>query len=76
MKNDQFFQRMIKDAMPNTVVTNYIVVAECVSESGTDLQVILSDSVTPWLASGMLEFASDMLYSGQNSFHTIEDEGE
>ena len=76
MSDDQFFEKMINDAMPDAVVTNYVIIAEIVSESGTDLQLILSDSATPWLASGMLEFASDMLYSGQHQFHSIEDEDE
>lgn len=74
MSDDNFFQRMINDAMPNTVVTNYVIVAEVVTEQGTDLQVILSQSATPWLVSGMLEFASDMLYNGQHEFHNIYEE--
>lgn len=76
MNDDHFFEKMINEAMPNAVVTNYVIVAEVVSESGTDLQMILSDGATPWLASGMLEFASDMLYSGQHQFHSIEEEDE
>ena len=70
------FQAMINDSMPDALVSNYIIVAEVVSETGTDLQMILSDGITPWLASGMLEFASDMLFTGQHEFHSMEDEEE
>jgi hypothetical protein len=76
MTNDDFFQKMINDAMPNMVITNYVVVAEVVTENGTDLQMMLSRSATPWLASGMLEFASDMLFSGQHEFFNIDEEEE
>ena len=67
---------MINDSMPDALVSNYIIVAEVVSETGTDLQMLLSDGITPWLASGMLEFASDMLFTGQHEFHSMEDEEE
>lgn len=70
------FQAMINDSMPDALVSNYIIVAEVVSETGTDLQMLLSDGITPWLASGMLEFASDMLFTGQHEFHSMEDEEE
>ena len=70
------FQAMINDSMPDALVSNYIIVAEVVSEDGTDLQMLLSDGITPWLASGMLEFASDMLFTGQHEFHSMEDEEE
>lgn len=76
MDNNQFFQKMINEAMPNLVVSNYVIIAEVISESETNLQMILSDTVTPWLASGMLEFASDMIYSGQHQFHQFEEEEE
>lgn len=71
-----FFQQIINEAMPDSVITNYIFIAEVVSDKGTDLQIILSDGITPWLASGMLEFGSDMLYGSQTEFHTISEEEE
>lgn len=73
-EHKDFFRKMINDALPEVMVTNYVVIAEIVSENGTDLQMILSDGITPWLASGMLEFGSDMLYGSQTEFHSISEE--
>lgn len=73
-EQNDFFQQMINEAMPEVMVTNYVVIAEVVTDKGTDLQMILSDGITPWLASGMLEFGSDMLYGSQTEFHSISEE--
>lgn len=73
-EQNDFFQQMINEALPEVMVTNYVVIAEVVTEKGTDLQMILSDGITPWLASGMLEFGSDMLYGSQTEFHSISEE--
>lgn len=74
MHDAEFFQNIVKESIPNLMVTNFILVAEVISDEGTNLQVVLSQGTTPWLASGMLEFASDMLYTGEHEFTNLDEE--
>ena len=66
IKND--FESFVRDALPNKLISNFIIVAEIISESGSELSISCSNSMTPWLASGMLRAAEDMVLSGENSF--------
>jgi hypothetical protein len=66
MKYD--FDSFVRDSLPNKLVSNFIIVAEIVNEAGTELSISCSTSMTPWLASGMLRSAEDMILSGENSF--------
>ncbi len=75
-KDFDAFSEIMRDAMPDAMITNYVIICEVVTEQGTDLQMFLSNGMTPWLASGMIQCAEDMLYNGQHEFHTLEDEGE
>lgn len=58
------FERLMKSAVPGRVVSNFIFIAEMMSGDGPDLEVFLSPSITPWLASGMLNYAEELLSVG------------
>ena len=62
------FDSFVRDSLPHKLVSNFIIVAEIVNEAGTELSISCSTSMTPWLASGMLRSAEDMILSGENSF--------
>lgn len=55
------FAEIIREAMPDHVITNFVLVCEVVNEEGTELTVAHSESMTPWLANGMLLSAQDLL---------------
>ena len=72
-KNTKYdFDSFVRDSLPDKLIANFIIVAEIVTESGTELSISCSMSRTPWLASGMLRSAEDMILSGENS---VLDEG-
>ncbi len=72
-KNTKYeFDSFVRDSLPNKLIANFIIVAEIVNESGTELSISCSMSMTPWLASGMLRSAEDMILNGENS---VLDEG-
>jgi hypothetical protein len=71
MDNEDYvnvFIDMMKEAMPDKVVTNFVFVAEIVSNEDNRLNIITSNGMTPWLAQGMLNAAEDMILSGVDSF--------
>jgi hypothetical protein len=76
MDNDDSFLStfldMMKDAMPDRVIANFVFVAEVVSGQNNELSVITSNGMTPWLADGMLSAAKDMISDGIDS--TITDD--
>lgn len=55
------FERIIKDAVHGRVVSNFVLVAEMVGGDGQDIEVYLSQMMTPWLASGMLHYAEGLI---------------
>lgn len=68
------FLDIVKKAMPEKLIANFVVVAEMVDGTNTELSIFVSESMTPWLASGMLQAAMDLVADGQQSI--IEDEDE
>ncbi len=70
--NDQIinglFEELVKEILPETVITNFFLIAEVVSEDGTDLSLTVSPSLTPWLALGMIRSAEQMIVSGECKF--------
>jgi hypothetical protein len=60
--------------MPEKLIANFIIVAEMVDGTNTELSIFVSESMTPWLASGMLQSAIDLVADGQQSI--IEDDDE
>lgn len=66
---------LLAGAFPNTVLVNYIVIAETLTDDGRDLSIATSDTMTPWLAAGMLECAGEMIM-GQQYAHDDDEEND
>lgn len=70
--NDQLinglFEELVREILPETVITNFFLIAEVVSEDGTDLSLTVSPNLTPWLALGMVRSAEQMIISGECKF--------
>ncbi len=67
------FTEMVKGTLPSRVVTNFILIAEVVGSSANELSIATSDSMTPWLATGMLRAGMDMIVMGHDSFSDDEE---
>ena len=65
---------LLRAAMPNKIISNFIVVAEVLEEESQGLSLALSDSMTPWLAYGMLNSAMGMVSSGEFQFPNLDEE--
>ncbi|MFZ9715948.1 MAG: hypothetical protein ACO3CH_00635 [Ilumatobacteraceae bacterium] len=65
---DGLFEQLVREILPSTVITNFLLVAEVVNEDGTDLNVTVSSNLTPWLALGMIRSAEAMIVSGECNF--------
>lgn len=65
---------LLRSSMPDKVVTNFIVVAEVVEADSQGLSLALSDTMTPWLAYGMLNSAMGMVSSGEYQFPMNDEE--
>lgn len=52
----------IEDVIGKSIVSNYIVAIEVMTDKGMDLRVITSDTMSPWHAIGMLQMASEMIH--------------
>jgi hypothetical protein len=61
------FADLIREAMPDRVIANFVLVCEILTEDGAELTVAHSDSITPWLSLGMLLSAQDLLQSSIGS---------
>jgi hypothetical protein len=58
---DKSIEELLRAALPDVVVTNFIIVAEVMDESETKLFISMSDNMTPWLANGMLQCGLELL---------------
>jgi hypothetical protein len=70
---DQEIEELLRNMLPHGLVTNFVLIAEVVSDSQQELVLSISDSMTPWLANGMLETAMDMMRSGEYQFPITEE---
>ena len=61
------FLNIMKDAMPDKVIANFIFVAEVVSGQDSELSVVTSNGMTPWLAQGMMSAAGGVIAAGVES---------
>jgi hypothetical protein len=68
---DKLFEQLVREILPSTIITNFILVAEIVNDDGTDLNVTVSSTLTPWLALGMIRSAEEMITSGECNFPSI-----
>lgn len=66
------FLGMMRDAMPDRVIANFVFIAEVVSGQENELSVVTSNGMTPWLAQGMMQAAGDMIAAGIDS--TLDEE--
>ena len=64
---DDAFESIIKDALPDKIITNFVLVAEIYDDDGEELTVFMSDKMTPWLALGMLKSATQTVTSQSRS---------
>lgn len=69
-------EELLRSALPNKIVTNFIIVAEITEAEGQSLSLALSDAMTPWLAYGMLNGAMGLLSSGEYDFPVTENDEE
>lgn len=73
---DKEIEELLRGALPQGLVTNFVLIAEVVSDSQQELVLSISDSMTPWLAQGMLDTAMDMLRAGEYQFPITEENNE
>ena len=66
------FVDMMKEAMPDKVISNFLFVAEVVGNDDNRLSILTSTAMTPWL----LRVAMDMVINGQDTFTDDEDDYE
>jgi hypothetical protein len=60
---NEIFRELVHKSMPEKLIVNFVIVAEVADEKGSQLSLFVSDSMSPWLAHGMLEYAIDMVDS-------------
>jgi hypothetical protein len=70
------FIDMMRASMPDKVITNFVFVAEVVSNDNNELSIVTSNGMTPWLAQGMLTAAGDMIIGGQEVYFADDEEEE
>lgn len=70
----QTFIDMMKAEMPDKVITNFVFIAEVVSNQNNELSIVTSTGMTPWLAHGMLRAAEDMVMTGSDSFFSDDED--
>lgn len=66
-------ERLIKESMPDSIVTHYIAIVEVMEEDGQRLRLVLSDNMTPWLAIGMLEGGTRMIDAYGDDFDPFDE---
>ena len=70
---DKEIEELLRGSLPQSLVTNFVLIAEIVSDSNQELVLTISDSMTPWLANGMLETAMEMMRAGEYQFPITEE---
>jgi hypothetical protein len=60
-EDDTAFEEIVKHSLDGQIVTNFMLIAEVVDADGERLSLYMSESMTPWLARGMLASADDLL---------------
>ena len=70
---DKEIEELLRGSLPQSLVTNFVLIAEIVSDTDQELVLTISDSMTPWLANGMLETAMEMMRAGEYQFPITEE---
>ncbi len=73
---DKDIEQLLRESLPQGLVTNFVLIAEVVSDSQQELILSVSDSMTPWLANGMLTTAMEMMRAGEYQFPITEENNE
>ena len=68
------FSKLMEGVFPEQMTTNWIIIAETLTENGPDIHVQSSEFMSPWLAAGMLQFATEVILN--SGFAQYEDEDE
>jgi len=68
------FEELIKQIIPDKLITNFILIAEIVDGEDEELSVNVSNGMTPWLALGMVRYAEAMIRSRENELSDEEDD--
>jgi hypothetical protein len=68
------FEEIIKQVMPDRLITNFILIVEVVDADNEELSVNVSSGMTPWLAMGMLRYAENMIKTREDELLDEEDE--
>ena len=74
--DQEAFEEIIRGAMPGRVISNYILICEVLSGDGSELSIATSDSLTPWLGTGMLQSAMDMMHGAEDIMFLDSDDEE
>lgn len=69
----QQFEQLMKNMLPSRLIANFIIVAEVIDGESSELSVSVSGGMTPWLASGMLDNAANIILSGESKNAEDED---
>lgn len=74
MNDKEQFEEIIRQVMPDRLITNFILIAEIVNGDDEELSVNVSNNMTPWLAMGMLGYAENMIKTREDELLEDEDE--
>jgi hypothetical protein len=75
MSNDKDqFEELIRQILPNRLITNFILIAEIIDSDDEELSVNVSNGMTPWLAQGMIRYAETMLRNREDELSDEEDD--
>lgn len=66
MNDDDTFVKLIEGVLPDQIISNFILIAEISDGDSKKLAVILSPEITPWLASGMVESATEFMFDNRD----------
>ena len=67
-------ERLIKEAMPDSLITHYIAIFEVTEGLTQELRFVVSDGMTSWLANGMLQGAARMVEAYDDGDYELDDE--
>lgn len=60
-EHDDAIERLLKESMPDSIITHYIAIVEVLDGEGRKLRLSMSDGMTPWLALGMFQGGSRII---------------
>jgi hypothetical protein len=63
LSQEDVFTSLVKDVIPNKVISSFILIAEVTEADGKSLQIVMSDGMTRWMAEGMINCASDTMFT-------------